>query len=411
MGAMRRAVRYLRRKPGKTAVLAAVMAVACGMALLSLCILDSSRELSAALKQATVPEVAAYRQDGAGLVPDDLAAQLAELPAVKSANRLRTVDATPADFENIEGTAPDPGFDDAVRLHACDDLASAGPFADQLVRLVEGSLVAPGDEHAAVLHVDLAEANGLRVGDTVTLAGANGTTVEARIAGLYAAAGGNEGGGGGATARNQSFNQLYVDNATASDLGARGFSEVRLALADAERANEAAAEIGRTCGEGYATEVYDSALSQLAPSLDQAAAAAQAALVLVAITGTTATAMLLALWGRTRARERAVLLSLGTSKASVVLQSLAESALLFAAAAAAASCVAVVLSPALIDAVVPSAALQAAQQAGATATRGLAASDAAAVTLAGFAVVMLVSGACALVALRRNPREMLTDKG
>ncbi|WP_270298543.1 hypothetical protein [Eggerthella sinensis] len=292
MGALHRAVLYLRRKPGKAVILAAVMAVACGMALLSLGILETTRTLSTGLKQAAVPVAAVYAADGRGIVGEELAAQLAELPSVKGANRLRAVDATPANFANIEGTLADPGFDDAVRLNAFDDLASDSPFSDQLVRLVEGALVTSEDEHAAVVHVDLAEANGLGLGDRVAFAGENGERAEARIVGLYAAAGGNESGAGGVTARDQSFNQIYVDNVTAADLGAQGFTEVRLTLADADRADDAIADIQRTCGNGFATEIYDSTLSQLAPSLDQTSAAAQATLALVALTGTAAATML-----------------------------------------------------------------------------------------------------------------------
>lgn len=410
MGALHRAVLYLRRKPGKAVILAAVMAVACGMALLSLGILETTRTLSTGLKQAAVPVAAVYAADGRGIVGEELAAQLAELPSVKGANRLRAVDATPANFANIEGTLADPGFDDAVRLNAFDDLASDSPFSDQLVRLVEGALVTSEDEHAAVVHVDLAEANGLGLGDRVAFAGENGERAEARIVGLYAAAGGNESGAGGVTARDQSFNQIYVDNVTAADLGAQGFTEVRLTLADADRADDAIADIQRTCGNGFATEIYDSTLSQLAPSLDQTSAAAQATLALVALTGTAAATMLLALWGRSRVRERAVLLSLGRTRAEVACQSLAESTLLFVVAVAVATGAALLLFPAIADALVPPAALLAAETADAAAICGVSTSDAALVALAGFAVVATATGTCTAVSLRRNPRDLLTDK-
>lgn len=411
MGSFQRAVCNLRRKPRKAATLTAVMAVAVCMALLSIGIFEATRGISAALKQAAAPEASVYADDGHGSVDEDLAAQLGKLDVVKNANRMRVVDAFPENFKNIEGTMRDPGFDDAVRVSAYDDLSSGSPFADQLVRLVQGSLVAPGDEHAAVVHVDLAEANGLGIGDAFELSGVDGQRTEVRIIGLYAGAGGNEGAPAGVTARNQSFNQIYTDNATAADLGAVGFAEVRLTFADPDRVNEATASIGQTCGGGFVVELYDSALSLLSAPLDQGAAAAQATLVLVALTGTVAVAILLALWGRSRAHERAVLLALGRRKVEVVSQALAESALLYAAAAVLACLAAALLSPSLVRAIVPSAALQAAAEAGADVAATVTVADAATSVLAGLAVVAITTVTCAIVALRRNPRELLTDKG
>ncbi|MEG0758974.1 MAG: FtsX-like permease family protein, partial [Raoultibacter sp.] len=280
----------------------------------------------------------------------------------------------------------------------------------ELVRLVDGRLLNPDDHYAAVVHVDLAEANGLTIGDRIALTTAENLHAEAEIVGLFAGAGGNEGEQGTTTARTQSFNQLYIDNTTISDLGATGYRELRLMLTDPNSIDETLAAVTQACGAGYATEVYDSALAALTPTLDRTASAAQATLALVALTGVVAVSMLLAMWGKQRTHERAILLSLGRSRAEVILQALIESMVLFALAALISSVVASILMPLLSNNLIPSAALAAAQAVGMSITGGLSPADVAWISGVGFLMASTLTATCTAITLRRNPRDLLVEK-
>lgn len=410
MGAFKRAVLYLMRKPGKAAILTAVMTVACSMALLSSEILGTTQTLSSLLKQSAAPEIAVYEESGEGAIDDDRASKLATLDSIKSINRIRVFDAFPRSFNNIEGTRSDPGYDEAVRLNAFDDLSLDSPFSDQLVRLVKGKLLGAGDTFVAVIHVDLAESNSLTVGDHIALESEEGQSIEAEIVGLYAGAGGNEGEQGNITARNQSFNQIYVDNTTAANLGVTGFREIRLVVADPDSVDKTQAEVTKACGAGYATEVYDSTLTTLTPSLDRTASAAQATLALVALTGIVAVSMLLALWSKQRTHEQVVLLSLGKSRAEVAAQAIIESAALFVIASCIAFIAASLLMPTLTSSLIPSAALTATQSTQTMSIGTISPLNAVWISLGGLLIVSAITFTCAATTLSRNPRDLLVAK-
>lgn len=399
MGALKRAARYLARKPGKAALLVVVVFATSLAVMASVGIIEGARDLSHAIKEGSRPSVAAYREDGE-LLPFVVAGDLSNRDDVASANRTGQVDAFPASFSSIEAAVPDPGWDDAVRIHALDDLSQGSPFEDQLLRLAEGRLVGPGDEGCVLLHSDLAEANGIRVGDTVRFRTALGAEAEAEVVGLFVAAGGNEGDQSLATARTQSFNQVYADCATAISLGMEGFDEVRLAPADPDGAGALADAVEADRNAGLAADVLSSAYEKVAPALDSTVGSALAVLALTASVSVAAVSSILALWGRSRVHERAVLLSLGASRKDVLAQAGLEAFFVAALANAASSVVAALALPPLLAAVLPQ---QAAQPE----------VPLAAVVAAGCGAVLATVAASVAVAAAttaRNPVELFTER-
>ena len=129
MGALKRAARYLARKPGKAALLVVVVFATSLAVMASVGIIEGARDLSHAIKEGSRPSVAVYREDGE-LLPFVVAGDLSNRDDVASANRTGQVDAFPASFSSIEAAVPDPGWDDAVRIHALDDLSQGSPFED-----------------------------------------------------------------------------------------------------------------------------------------------------------------------------------------------------------------------------------------------------------------------------------------
>ena len=227
-----------------------------------------------------------------------------------------------------------------------------------------------------------------------------GAEAEAEVVGLFVAAGGNEGDQSLATARTQSFNQVYADCATAISLGMEGFDEVRLAPADPDGAGALADAVEADRNAGLAADVLSSAYEKVAPALDSTVGSALAVLALTASVSVAAVSSILALWGRSRVHERAVLLSLGASRKDVLAQAGLEAFFVAALANAASSVVAALALPPLLAAVLPQ---QAAQPE----------VPLAAVVAAGCGAVLATVAASVAVAAAttaRNPVELFTER-
>ncbi|RDB64308.1 hypothetical protein C1878_00100 [Gordonibacter sp. 28C] len=399
MGAFKRAIRYLTRNPGKTALLVAVVFATSLTVMASAGIIEGASELSDKIKEGSRPSVAVYREDDES-ISAATAGDLSGRGDVAAVNRMGQVDALPVGFNAIEAAVPDPGWDDAVRVHAFDDLSQGSPFEDQLLRLAEGRLVEPGDEGAVLLHSDLAEVNGLHVGDTVRFRSATGEETEAKVVGLFAAAGGSEGDQGLSTARTQSFNQVYADCETAVALGMAGFGEVRVSPVDPDGAAKLADAVDADLGAGYLTEVLSSAYDKVAPALNSTVSSASAVLALTAAVAIAAVSSILALWGKGRVHERAVLLSLGASRAKVFAQAGFESLFVAALAVAASSAVAATILPPLLSSALPQQASQS----------GVPAVAIAAAACAAVLVPIAASVAVAAATTARNPVELFSER-
>ena len=105
MGALKRAARYLARKPGKAALLVVVVFATSLAVMASVGIIEGARDLSHAIKEGSRPSVAVYREDGE-LLPFVVAGDLSNREDVASANRTGQVDAFPASFSSIEAAVP-----------------------------------------------------------------------------------------------------------------------------------------------------------------------------------------------------------------------------------------------------------------------------------------------------------------
>lgn len=399
MGALRRAARYLMRKPGKTAILVLIVFAASFSSMASAGIIETTAALSSDIKSQAMPSVGVYRDDG-GLLGQDVADTLRAMRGVESCNRMGQLDAFPDGFSAIGSAVPDPGWEGAVRVNAYDDLSQGSPFEGQLLRLTEGRLFEPGDAGVVLIHSDLAEANGVSVGDEVGLSGDSGQKVVATVIGTFVAAGGNEGDQALSTSRNMSFNQIYADIGTAMGLGMAGFSEIRVDPRDPDDADELAESVSADLGGDFAVEVFSSEYDKVAPSLDSASSTASGVLALAAATFVSAVSAVLALWGRERVRERSVLMSLGASKASIVGQAAAEALAVAACAVVAASAVSLLASPALLSTLLP---LQAPPE-------SLPVASTAAISSLSLAIPVIASSAVALLVARRSPVEMLSER-
>lgn len=399
MGAIGRAARYLARKPGKAALLVLIVFVASLAAMVSVGIIDGASSMASELKAQARPSVGVYLEDGS-LVPADVADDLRARRDVSSVNRMGSVDAFPKGFRPVDAAVPDPGWDGAIRINAYDDLSQGSPFESQLLRLTEGRLIEAGDRGVALIHADLAEMNGISVGDEVTLRGAEGEEATATVIGLFSAAGGNEGEQGLATSRTTSFNQVYADCETALSLGMRGYQEVRVEPGDPDGAEGLADSLAEELGAAYSTETFATAYDRLAPSLEASSSTAIAVLALAGATSVAAVTSVLVLWGKGRVRERAVLLSLGEGRAALVGQACAESLAVAALGAALAVAAASATVPVVLRTVLPQ---------GADALPTLAAPFAL-VAMVALAVPTTASAAVASATAGRNPTELFSER-
>ena len=78
-----------------------------------------------------------------------------------------------------------------IALLSYDDLEKDSPFSEMQYRLASGDYI-KREKKGAVINANLANQNGLKVGDTIELGTENGTKVSVQIIGIFMSAGNAE---------------------------------------------------------------------------------------------------------------------------------------------------------------------------------------------------------------------------
>lgn len=214
-------------------------------------------------------------------------------------------------------------------------------FMDGTYTLVEGRHIQEDDSFAVMISKELADKNGLSVGDHISMYDLDTDSENTfEIVGIFS---GTEGMSKDAMMSNQiPANQGYIDmnsyqkiwNETVLELGS-----LEIYVDSAENVEDVLKTIqnlpeikGKTFTFSTDTEDFDlisNPLSSLQKMVDTA-------VTVIAITGAAVIALLLILWTRGRKKEAGILMAVGRSKVEIVLQFLTEN-IFFAIPAAAAS--------------------------------------------------------------------------
>lgn len=337
---------YLIRKRTKSLLLLLIFLLVNSMILSTNMILHATERTEAAIQEKTKAKVISEITDTANEITDKEAEKIENLANVISVNRMGQQSAYLTDLTPVTASDSAEPDNQKVCLQSFDDMKADSPFEDQSYRLTDGQLIGTDNRYSAVVNAGFAEANGLQIGDKISLEAEKGKTVRVEIIGEYLA--GNENRQEKSTlAVCRVENQIYIDNTAYLELFGDGFYKVSAYTGQPDLLGSLAGEIQKILQEKAEVTTSDTLYQQMKAPLTQITRVVELMRMLTFITGTVIVSLLLCMWMRSRQKEMAVFLSMGEQKFTIFLQALLEAAFLFLIAIAGACALGLLAAKAL----------------------------------------------------------------
>ena len=337
---------YLIRKRTKSLLLLLIFLLVNSMILSTNMILHATERTAAAMQEKTKAKVISEITDTANAITDKEAEKIENLANVISVNRMGQQSAYLTDLTPVTASDSAEPDNQKVCLQSFDDMKADSPFEDQSYRLTDGQLIGTDNRYSAVVNAGFAEANGLQIGDKISLEAEEGKTVTVEIIGEYLA--GNENRQEKSTlAVYRVENQIYIDNTAYLELFGDGFYKVSAYTGQPDLLGSLAGEIQKILQEKAEVTTSDALYQQMKAPLTQITRVVELMRMLTFITGTVIVSLLLCMWMRSRQKEMAVFLSMGEQKFTIFLQALLEAAFLFLIAIAGACALGLLAAKAL----------------------------------------------------------------
>ena len=319
---------YLIRKRTKSLLLLLIFLLVNSMILSTNMILHATERTKAAMQEKTKAKVISEITDIAKEITDKEAEKIENLANVISVNRMGQQSAYLTDLTPVTASDSAEPDNQKVCLQSFDDMKADSPFEDQSYRLTDGQLIGTDNRYSAVVNAGFAEANGVQIGDKISLEAEEGKTVTVEIIGEYLA--GNENRQEKSTlAVYRVENQIYIDNTAYLELFGDGFYKVSAYTGQPDLLGSLAGEIQKILQEKAEVTTSDALYQQMKAPLTQITRVVELMRMLTFITGTVIVSLLLCMWMRSRQKEMAVFLSMGEQKFTIFLQALLEAAVLF----------------------------------------------------------------------------------
>ena len=319
---------YLIRKRTKSILLLLIFLLVNSMILSTNMILHATERTEAAMQEKTKAKVISEITDTANEITDKEAEKIENLANVTSVNRMGQQSAYLTDLTPVTASDSAEPDNQKVCLQSFDDMKADSPFEDQSYRLTDGQLIGTDNRYSAVVNAGFAEANGVQIGDKISLEAEEGKTVTVEIIGEYLA--GNENRQEKSTlAVYRVENQIYIDNTAYLELFGDGFYKVSAYTGQPDLLGSLAGEIQKILQEKVEVTTSDALYQQMKAPLTQITRVVELMRMLTFITGTVIVSLLLCMWMRSRQKEMAVFLSMGEQKFTIFLQALLEAAVLF----------------------------------------------------------------------------------
>lgn len=199
-------------------------------------------------------------------------------------------------------------------------------FTSGQLTLTEGRHIMPGDKNKGLISKDLADKNGLKIGDVIQ----TDKGVEIEIVGLFVPKE-IEGINDQVTTYDKIQNLIISDLATRianeNSPATQGFNELTVSVDDPQNMENIITKVKEIKGvdwKGFAIMVDNEGYENAAFSLQQLSELVSTILIVVLIVSVVILSLILTLWSRTRVHETGILLSLGIRKLSILGQYIAE---------------------------------------------------------------------------------------
>ena len=320
-----RAIRYIWRKRSQSILLLVCFFIISVTILSATMILQSAQATNLSIREKTGTKLVLHSETG---IAADTIAQIQGISSVSKINRTVSDTAFPVGFSPVIKKDGTESFNMAVSLHAYDNTEIDGLFAEDKYRLLDGIHITENQSGILVNSI-LAEANGLSVGDSISFETEDGKTAAGNIIGIFFS-GSERKQENNIAAAYRIENQIFVDHELFQQLyGAGKSTAVSVYTADPEKLSELQTQIESLVDDSVSIIASDALYMQMQAPLKQVIRITSLMLVLTVITAVIVISLLLCMWTRTRMKETAILISLGVSKISMLLQELTESLALF----------------------------------------------------------------------------------
>ena len=346
---IKRALFYTTRKRGKTLILLLTLLVISTFVLTGLSILAAADQSALSLRQSMGGSIKleldkdnrqnwTYQQGVGGTlvgytgtpITDADIEKVMSVKGIRSYNGVGDGSVFAMDFSFISGFSFGPGSDYS-RLPSVSNSEYFNYFRRGAFKLVEGRHITPEDDHAVLISTALAERNGLKLGDTITVQccyDAGGyPNVSLKIVGIYKSTLDD---GGFTTTSTDKRNRLIIDHKAMQEIMMHDVIQydngVEFFVDDPRDIDKIAAQIQKldldwSC---FTLTVDNTAYEAVASSLTAMQNMVTGLIIGIVIVSIGILALILNMWIKQRTHETGILLSIGVSKIKIVAQYILE---------------------------------------------------------------------------------------
>ena len=346
---IKRAFFYTTRKKGKTLILLLTLFVISTFVLTGLSILAAADQSALSLRQSVGGSIKleldrdnrqnwTYQQGVGGTlvgytgtpITDADIEKVMSVKGIRSYNGVGDGSVFAMDFFFISGFSFGPGSDYS-RLPSVSNSEYFNYFRRGAFKLVEGRHITPEDDHAVLISTALAERNGLKLGDTITVQccyDAGGyPNVSLKIIGIYKSTLDD---GGFTTTSTDKRNRLIIDHKAMQEIMMHDVIQydngVEFLVDDPRDIDKIAAQIQKldldwSC---FTLTVDNTAYEAVASSLTAMQNMVTGLIIGIVIVSIGILALILNMWIKQRTHETGILLSIGVSKIKIVAQYILE---------------------------------------------------------------------------------------
>lgn len=368
MGAIKRTVYYLTRKWKKSMLLFAIFLVVGTLVISGISIQSASEQAATNLrrsfgggfvmKEDHSDQSKFERRDvGNGSyamvytgesLTKEIADKVASVPGVSGYNaenigpaNLKTMEGDYLELKSIEGSmfANEPVLSKQANIYGYTNTQEADMFTGGSIALMEGRQITQKDQNAVLIHKELAEKNGLKLGDqfiiamnsqitggdeeggkrkeTVTIVGMFDSKVSQQISAF-------------STPGELLENTVLMDVETSVKLlswASAGYYKVHYRVNDPAELNNIMQEVKKldsidwSC---YSISTDNKTYEVATTPLDNLSALITTLIIIITIIGVAVLILLLTMWTKSRTHESGILLSLGIGKFKIIMQHMAE---------------------------------------------------------------------------------------
>lgn len=346
MNFMNRAWLYIVRKRGKSILLFVILLVMATFVLTALALGNASKAAQQELRQSlggsfligfdyteNNPYLKVESVDGGTLVystqqiSPELVEQVRSIDGVNYCSATTESLAVLLSLDLFAGNIPiEEEFRNSSKILGTWKSEELSRFTSGQLALTEGRHIMPGDKNKGLISKDLADKNGLKIGDVIQ----TDKGVEIEIVGLFVPKE-IEGINDQVTTYDKIQNLIISDLATRianeNSPATQGFNELTVSVDDPQNMENIITKVKEIKGvdwKGFAIMVDNEDYENAASSLEQLSELVSTILMIALIVSIAILSLILTMWARTRIHETGVLLSVGISKLSILGQYIAE---------------------------------------------------------------------------------------